>query len=104
MELSFLDIDIRDICEKQEIATNKYGHEVAQVLQSRLADLYSITTINEMPVGNLEEISSDPPIYKIDLTDSFRLIFCINHPKRKGDIDLENVMRIKVHKIENTNA
>lgn len=46
MYLSFHSIEIRDICEKEELALSLYDEGIVDILKSRLSELQSLDSID----------------------------------------------------------
>lgn len=103
MELSFANRTIRTSCEDEDDAKARYGLAMAKVLQSRLADIDAAYCIDEILVGQPEQIPNTLNI-KIDLCDGYRLICCANHVHNpqdsNGKIDWKKVRRLKIIQIE----
>lgn len=109
MEISFQDTSIRTICEREDRARRCLGREVAAVLKHRIADLWAATSIADLVVGNPREMTqADGSTMCMDLCCGYQLIFCANHvrnPLLKCDkVDWSRVSRIKILRIERTNA
>jgi hypothetical protein len=108
LELSFLDKEIRAICEDEDKAILKYGVAISKVLQSRLADLLAIKTVHIVVslLGNAaaSKVSETPySDFKVEIAEGLWLIFTSAHtrrPESNGDIDWSKVTRIKILKIE----
>ena len=108
MELAFLNKELRELCEDEDIAIVQLGVVIAKELQSRLADLAAATSVNDLLTGRPKAIENQAwPSYKIDLANGFRLVFCANHVKapvnQNGTIDWSRVNHIKILQIEETN-
>jgi len=97
LEFTFATKDIRDICERKEVAQKELGQDVALVLCHRLADLGAASNLADFPVEK-NQISSEE--YKINLTQGFILRFCINQNdkayKSESSIDDKKVYRISI--------
>lgn len=106
MELSWENTQIRQLCEDEDFAKVKLGPNVAQSLQSRLADLDAASTIEDLVAGNPAEITfKDKPCYKLDLGEAARIVFCASNVKipltNDEQINWKKVTRIKIISIEN---
>lgn len=103
MEFSFDNRAIRQICEDENVATEKFGAVLAQKLKNRLADLWAAECVVDIPVGDPGALP-DGLTYKINLSDTHRIVFGAIHSKlsknTNGQIDWSNVSRIKLLKIE----
>ena len=78
---------------------------MAETLKRRLADLHAVTSIEDLVAGRpREHYDSDGQHVVVDLRDSYRIIFCANHPKNpiteNGDLDWAKVSRVKILRIE----
>lgn len=104
---AFEEKEVRDSCLDQEKATRLYGHETAQGLQHRLADIEAADRIADLIAGRPAAINGTE-LYKLDISDTHRLVFCHNHGKRpttqNGQVDWPNVRRIKITSIEGYDA
>lgn len=108
MELSFLDKEIRAVCDDEDKAILKYGMAIAKVLQSRLADLLATRTVQDIVLllGDTAAAKINESSYsdfKVEIAEELWLIFTSAHTKRPeidGDIDWSKVARIKILKIE----
>lgn len=105
MLFSYSNIQIREICENEKCADEQLGTKIALSLRKRLADLVAAETICELPLGKPVEIKKG--LVKLTLEDDFILLLEANHvsnPELKnGDIDWNDVHRIKIIKIGNIN-
>ncbi|MDJ1497628.1 hypothetical protein QNI19_32110 [Cytophagaceae bacterium DM2B3-1] len=103
MELTFLDSEIRQICQVESKAIEVYGKETARKLQSRLSDLEAADSVWELPAGAPTPISDSE--YKITIDKNLFLIFCANNRRQpkdtNGKIDWQRVSIIKILKLEN---
>lgn len=104
---AFEEKEVRDTCLDQEKATRLYGHEIADGLQHRLADIEAADRIADLIAGRPAQIDGTD-LYKLDICDTHRLIFCQNHGKcpttQSGQVDWPNVRRIKITSIERHDA
>ena len=107
MVFSYSDIDIRSLCEKEEVAINQLGLNIASLFLGRLADLEACDFLSDLIVGNLRVDPTNSEQFKIDIDENYRLIVCSGHIKADltddGDIDSSKISRIKIIKIENGN-
>ena len=105
LELAFDTKLIRTTCENEDSAREQYGLEVSTKLKARLADFRAFKHVSELIAGDPQEIKSNPhPVYKVELCDGYRIVFCANHvepPSSKdGEIMWSQVSRIKILKID----
>ena len=102
MEFSFDTKRLRDICENDILANEELGISTATELRKRLSDLRAAQRIKDVFFAESTNDEQDL-IYKINLKNNFRLIFCANHvknPKKDGVIDWSKVSRVKILNIE----
>jgi glycerol-3-phosphate cytidylyltransferase-like family protein len=105
LELAFDTKLIRTTCENEESAIEQYGVEVSTKLKARLSDFRAFKYVSELVAGDPQEIKSNPhSVYKVDLCDGYRIIFCSNHVElpssNAGEIMWSKVSRIKILKID----
>lgn len=105
MELAFSSRSLRRICENRADAEAELGNEAAEYLRRRLADLRAAQSLVELPVGDPAfQDDTDGAIVVIRLTESYNLVVSPNHvsnPTNKaGDIAWDQVNRIKIERIE----
>jgi len=107
--LSFDKIEIRDICVDENKAKHEFGLEIANKLQSRIAELRAYTNASEVIFGTPLEVEDTDytfPVYKVDLLiDGYNLYFCSNHIKPplndNNTLNWKEVSRIKILEINN---
>jgi len=105
LEISFIDVELRQICEDPEIAYSKLGHAVAENLKSRIADLDAALTIEDVIAGNPRIIkSSSCSYYIIDLSENLVLIVHSAHVKNiplsdDNELDWSRVTRVQIKEI-----
>jgi hypothetical protein len=101
LELSFLNIELRHICEDESVAIKEFGPEIALQLQRRLVDLDVAKYVAELPVGNPGKLGGER--YKVDVLGNVRIIFSPNPIKIPRDanrqVDWSRVSRIKILEI-----
>lgn len=110
LDLAFATKTLRNICEKEEEAIQKFGPNVAEALKHRLADLRASISIKDIVVGSPRIRNYDPyhESMIINLSEGCSMIFCANHPNNPtnpdGNIDWLKVSRIKILQIGNDNG
>lgn len=101
LELAFATKPLREVCESQDKATQKFGARTAAVLRDRLADLRAAASVEDLPLGKPRKAKSG---YIIDLSVDVQIVIAPNHvnlpvlPSRT--IDWSRVTRIKILGIE----
>ncbi len=102
LEIAFETKSLRQLCETNQVARRKLGDSVAVKLQSRLADLASANSIDDVIAGYPRLI--DEEIYVLSLSDEYRVAFIQNHPSAprngQGALDWKQVRRIKIIEIK----
>ena len=101
MELTFATKEIRDICEKKEVAEKEFGEDVALDLRTRIADIRASENLADFPFKNLMlQDKNSKECYIINLKDDHLLKFCVNQADKSyqnGDeIIQEKVYRILI--------
>ena len=101
LELAFKSRKLRDLCEREHIAIQTLGMEVAATLKRRLADLQAASCALELPVArprSLEE--SSIRTMAIPLAHDCQLVFSSNHVSDSrmttGDLYWQRVTRILI--------
>lgn len=76
MEIHFKDKKLRQLCEKQAVATKTMGDNAARRLRTRLADLIAVTCVTELVAGNPHPLKGDRlGQIALDLAGGWRLVF-----------------------------
>ncbi len=102
MEVSFHTKFLRDLCERPGFAHRELGELGAKKLYSRLADIESAESLEELVGLNLVSVKEDELI--INLTDKFDAVFqkYQNGTPRNGNgSGLPEIRRIKLVEIKN---
>lgn len=92
MEIHFKDKKLRELCEKQAVATKKLGDVCARKLRTRLADLSAASRVTELVAGNPHPLTGDRlGQFALDLAGGWRLVFApANDPvPRKDDTSID---------------
>jgi hypothetical protein len=106
LDLAFDSIQLRSICESEEVAISELGPTVASILKHRLADLNAATSVSEILVGHPRILMSGEfnQHIVINLCDDYQIIISANHRRNpqsgNGNIDWRKVSRIKIMRIE----
>jgi hypothetical protein len=102
LEFTFLNREIRRLCEQDTAASARFGPEVAAALRKRLADLEAASHPWEPPVGNvrLDGSFADGRVCLVDLDDGWALRFRVGHAEPplspEGTVDWHSVSRIQI--------
>ena len=76
LEIRFKDARLRELCERQAVATRKLGDAVARKLRARLADLCAASTVADLTAGRPHQLKHDRAgQYAVDLHGGVRLVF-----------------------------
>ena len=92
MEIHFKDKKLRELFEKQAVATKKLGDIGARKLRARLADLTAVTCVTELVAGNPHPLKGDRlGQFALDLAGGWRLVFAsANEPvPRREDASID---------------
>lgn len=101
--MSFDSLDLRALCEDENMALQQLGIEISSKLKDRIADINAARVVSELLAGDPKPLKNDPGCYKINIGNSHQLIFCCNHVKaplnNKKGINWQEVSRIKLLEI-----
>ena len=109
LDLAFDTRTLRNICEKEEEAIQKFGPNVAGALKHRLADLRAAISTNDIVAGSpyIVKEAQYSEYMVITLGQGYRMTFSANHPNNHitldGNIDWLKVSRIKILQIGRDN-
>src|SRR3569623_96430 len=105
MELAFVEKKVRDLCAKQVPLDRRLGHERAEALRRRLADLRAARFIDDLLLDAPYPID-DSGRMALPVCEGLRIVFCANHRSAvvdgDGKIDWLRVTRLKIIDIEGT--
>jgi hypothetical protein len=108
LELTFNTAELRDICEKRAVATEKLGYAAARELADRLADIEALDNVADL-IELLGQAVCDcgPGEKSFRLEAGFDVVFKSAHPAPSGD-DPEpkwsTITRMKILAIEQING
>ena len=109
MELTFQTAELREICEKRDVATLKLGYAAARELADRLADIEAVDTVAELSqlLGGL--ICEESPTKRfVRLKSEIRICFVSAHREPAGPAsqatDWEKTSRVRIIAIEQING
>ncbi len=76
MDISFLDSDLKKLCEDPKYATRKLGSASARKLRTRLTDLDAAVKLGDVTVGRPHPLKGDRTgEFALDLSGGRRLVF-----------------------------
>lgn len=108
MELSFANLELREICEKREAAVSAIGQTAALELAQRLADFVEFDNVADFSVlfpGDVLDRSADER--SLRLNAGFEVVFRSGHVKTPTTstkaVDWAKVTRIRIVAIESAN-
>lgn len=94
IEISYRTAQLRKVCEDAEVATKKYGPEMAEKIQLRIMQILAATSVEMLVqhhVGRCHTLQgSRKGQYAMDLTHPYRLVF----EKRNDKIVAVEIMEI----------
>ena len=103
MDLSFDTQLLRNLCESDKKAKQKLGHDVADQLRRRIADLRAAETIDDLAASPPYGLDGSASL-AVELCDGWRVVFAANHTEMpvvsSGAIDWSVVDRIRIVAIE----
>lgn len=81
LELTFQTAELRDICEKRDVATAKLGYAAARELAEKIADIEALDNVADLS-GLLGEAICDrsPTEKSLRLKSGFDVVFVSAHP------------------------
>lgn len=104
LELSWQSIELRKICEDEEIGIKALSDAVFKGLKKRLSDLRAAKNVTDLVVGNLtlHDVGA-AQYYTIELTKESKLYFRPSTGKAltAAGFDWSKVIRIKIFQIGN---
>jgi hypothetical protein len=105
LELSFSTLELRDICERREVAVATLGIPAALELEQRLADIEACNTVADlMSLFPDDIIDRSPDERSFLLTTGHAVVFRSGHVKTPttsaGATDWERVTRIRIIALE----
>ncbi|MDE0291953.1 MAG: killer suppression protein HigA [Candidatus Dadabacteria bacterium] len=92
MDISFLDSDLKKLCEDSKYASRKLGSASARKLQTRLADLDAAAKLGDVTVGRPHPLKGDRiGEFALDLSGGRSLVFksCDDPAPLNADGDME---------------
>lgn len=92
MEILFKDKRLRELCEKQALATKRLGDIGARKLRARLSEISAASRVSELMAGNPHSLKGDRSgQFALDLAGGWRLVFKpANDPvPRRGDASID---------------
>lgn len=94
IEISYSTNALRKVCEDAEVATKKYGAEMARKIHQRIDEIRAATSVEmlvQFRIGRCHPLSGDRKgQYAMDLTHPYRLVF----EKRKGKLVAVEILEI----------
>jgi len=100
--LAFASKTLREICEDEERAEQRFGRRVTESLKHRLADVEAAPAATDLIAG-APQLQNPTSHYSVRLADGFCLEFAANHVKnphdKNGNIDWKKVSRIQIVRI-----
>jgi hypothetical protein len=109
LELTFQTAELREICEKRNVAAAKLGYAAARELADRLADAEALDSVEELSQLLGEAVCDRSPTEKsLHLSAGFEVVFVSAHPSRAEGApkatDWTNTTRMKITAIEAANG
>jgi hypothetical protein len=107
VQLAFDTRELRDVCERSEVADAELGPEVALSLRRRLADLSAASSVLDLPAGNprLEDRDGATRLV-LSLAGGLQLVWAHNHPQKAWHgvelVAWRQVSRLRLLAIEDT--
>ena len=100
MYLAFATKDLREICEREEVAIGAFGSELTALLHARLSDLMAAKGLWDLPGLPPTLVSNCRNVMCLELEDGYQIRFVANHtnmPTDKfGEGDWERISRIRI--------
>lgn len=103
MELAFATRRLRTLCVNHDQAVRAFGHDAADGLRTRLADLRAATYLADLPLGHPEVLEGEPPCLRFELRGGLVLEARVSHattPRtNEGDLDTSRVRRVLITEV-----
>jgi plasmid maintenance system killer protein len=94
IEISYSTNALRKVCEDAEVATKKYGAEMARKIHQRIDEIRAATSVEmlvQFRIGRCHPLTGDRKgQYAMDLTHPYRLVF----EKRNGKLVAVEILEI----------
>lgn len=109
LDLTFQTAELREICEKRDVAVAELGYAAARELADRLADIEAVDTVAEFAKMLGEVVCDKTPTEKcFRLASGFNVVFVSAHPLRVQanleSTDWTKTIRIRITAIEAANG
>jgi hypothetical protein len=109
LELTFQTAELREICEKRDVAVAKLSYAAARELAERLADIEALDTVADLSALLGEAICDRSPTEKsLRLNSGFDVVFASAHPSPADGApkatDWTKTNRMKITAIERFNG
>jgi hypothetical protein len=109
LELTFQTAELREVCEKRDVAAAKLGYAAARELAERLADIEALDTVAGLSELFGEAICDRSPTEKsLRLNSGFDVVFASAHPSPADGppkaTDWTRTTRMKITAIERVNG
>ncbi len=106
VDILFASEKLRQLCEKADRATRKFGPKAARLLRARLADLVAVDRVGELVAGDPHPLKGDRKgQFALALDEGLRLVFdAVDDPPPQttaGDLDWGRVCSVRIVAIEN---
>jgi len=104
LELTFRTAELRETCEKRDVAIARMGYDAARELEERLADIEAVDTVGELSelLGPAMGDSGGTEKF-VSLQAGFQVRFSSAHPRdaeSQQPIDWSQTSRVKILGIE----
>ncbi len=100
--LAFASKLLREVCEDEKKAEQRFGKKVTERLKHRLADLEAAPSVTDIVAG-WPRLQNPTGQYSLRLVDGFCVEFAANHVKnpldKNGKVDWKKVHRIQIVQI-----
>jgi hypothetical protein len=109
LELTFQTAELREICEKRDVATAELGYAAARELAEKLSDMEALDTVADLSALLGEAICDRSPTEKsVRLSSGFEIVFVSAHPlaaqAASDATDWTETRRMKIIAIEPGNG
>lgn len=108
MELAFRSKKLRDLCERNQVANEQFGEDLARLLHDALAELLAAPSLSDIAdwENRMRSGSSDRLVFEFG--SKVTVSFGCNHVKHPfddaGNLDWGNVSSVKILKVEITDG
>lgn len=105
VEICFETVELRALCEDEELAVDELGNAAVDALKKRLADIRAADCMHDVLAGNpVAGPYGQTDCYRLELANGLRLVLVPNHANPRestaGGTDWPRVRRVRIVALE----